>query len=241
MVRFGLDLDKLRGEKAPLYHRYEGRTTPQDAYVAMTEDGEVSAYYSGEIGKAIPMDVWNGRTLRWRVNPQLRGDALVEALIDKSTLALLGRIHAGHSVKWDGRNHVGRLTDDARDASFELECTLDRLSGDPDNLAVVLDVEEWLWSANSLTDVWPERESLDEVVERLKNEVEDDPRLVVDGDFRESLLARAEWYFKNVDYPIGRVHLDALLADGRITEDERSEYIRDYEIGDSVGDTQEPL
>ena len=31
------------------------------------------------------------------------------------------RIHAGHSVEWDGSNHVGRLTQDAVDASYALE------------------------------------------------------------------------------------------------------------------------
>lgn len=46
-----------------------------------------------------------------------------------SHVEVLERIASGHSSEWDGSNHVGRLTDDARQALEYLEADLDSYGG----------------------------------------------------------------------------------------------------------------
>ncbi|MFW6312573.1 MAG: hypothetical protein ACOC2N_01650, partial [Spirochaetota bacterium] len=52
---------------APLYHQYDGQTTPQPAYLELTEDGEAWVDYSPEIGGAVPARVYDGRDQRWAI------------------------------------------------------------------------------------------------------------------------------------------------------------------------------
>ena len=49
-----LNLDNLLGDdRAPLYLKYPRQTNAQPAYVMLDEDGNASAYASGEIGNEI--------------------------------------------------------------------------------------------------------------------------------------------------------------------------------------------
>jgi len=90
----------------------------------------------------VPMDVWHGRVLRWGIARNVSGEAVTDAL--EALRPQLKRIAAGHEVSWDGSNHVGRLTDDARDASHEIEAALDELEADLD----VQDAWDWVDGGN---------------------------------------------------------------------------------------------
>lgn len=115
-----LKIDNLRtGELAPLYHRYPIQIKPQPAYVTMDDDGVVEVRSDGKIGCGVPLSVWHGVTRRFRVYPCVSADALANYL-ESDGLSLLERIHAGHSVEWDGSNHVGKLTSDAFAAREQL-------------------------------------------------------------------------------------------------------------------------
>lgn len=135
-----LDIDNLT-EGAALYHVYPGQSRPQTAHVQLDGGGRVTADWNGEIGNAVPMDVWNGRTLRWAVSPYLSGPALAEALASPEVAALLEAVAAGHDEEWNGSNHVGTLTPEAREASERLGELLDRLADDA-NLAELSDDED---------------------------------------------------------------------------------------------------
>ena len=115
------DLDALRAKAAPVYHRYPQQISAQPAYIEMDEDGAVSVDWDSSIGNGVPMSVWHNRTLRWSIPNTLTGAALADFLGRDDVQALLERVHAGHSVAWDGSNHVGRLTQDAADAGDDLE------------------------------------------------------------------------------------------------------------------------
>lgn len=136
--------DNLRGEAAPLYHKYPREFNPQPAYIEMDEDGEVRADYSGEIGNAVPMYVWHRRTLRWRIDAAANGDSLADFLESDEARALLERIHAGHEVDWDGNNHSGSLDDDAQAASDELDSILEEDWQRPYDTTEVWDAANWL-------------------------------------------------------------------------------------------------
>lgn len=91
MSTITIHTDTLRGHAAPLYHQYPQQSQPQPAYIEITEDGDVSAGYSGEIGGAVPMAVWHHRTLRVPVHAAMRWESVgcVDGPLATSGLPLL--------------------------------------------------------------------------------------------------------------------------------------------------------
>lgn len=82
-----LDTGKLH----PLYVHYDGQVWPQPAYVEFdTRTGDLSADWNGEIGNAVPMDVWKDIRLRWSIAYE-HTEAEINALLDE--------IASG--IKWD--------------------------------------------------------------------------------------------------------------------------------------------
>jgi hypothetical protein len=95
--------------------------------VELDEDGactiSVDSKHSSDNG--VPFSVWHGRTLRWTNESSQGASAVVdgyalEALRDKIA-PLISIVSIGHRTKWDGNNMVGRLTDEAAEASDEIE------------------------------------------------------------------------------------------------------------------------
>lgn len=180
--------DNLRGELAPLYRRFSGQFQPQPAYVHLGEDGNVHADYCGIIGAGQPMDVWHGRTRRWGVNPEVNGDQIADLLESDKVRALLERVHAGLSIEWDGSNYVGRLTDDAREASAALE----RIFEDETRA-----VDGGVWRAGDwidplgADDLLKKGEGLVDAAERLVAEAKDEKAAIEGG--KGDMLDAIEW------------------------------------------------
>lgn len=214
--------ENLRGEIAPLYHRYQNQTNAQPAYVELDEDGVVSASYNPEIGSphAIPFSVFHRRDLRWGVANAIRGDALADYLESDEARALLERIHAGHDIEWDGNNNVGKLSDDAARAEIDFEAALQALGEDDSNMGAVWEVGEWLEN-DSLYSFWPEGKTLSEAVEYVEKCAEHD-RIELDGDIERYLLDRAESANERGKCYKPEV-LAALHADGRHPVDENGD------------------
>lgn len=210
-------LATLRAELAPLFYRYPRQTAPQPAYVQLDEAGDVTAGHSGEIGGGVPAHVWHGRALRWSVPASVRGDVLAD-LLAGDALPLLQRVHAGHSVQWDGNNHRGDLDDDARAASDELSALLSDLHDEADNVPV-WDVADWLFSNCTLPDHWHNQPLADAVAE-IEAEARSE-RVALDGDIARCLLDWAERSFdEGGNDSLTPVHLAELVAAGRITQDQ---------------------
>lgn len=106
------------GTRRPLLKWYPRQNSPQSAHMEMDENGNVSVSWNAEIGNAVPMTVWNRRTIRVLIHAELTPGDIDELLDDVADL--LEAIHAGHTVEWDGSNHVGQLTDDADAALYDL-------------------------------------------------------------------------------------------------------------------------
>lgn len=213
-------IEALATEAAPLYRHYAGQCQAQDAYIEIDEDGAIDAGYNAEIGNRVPVCVWYGCTLRFRAPQNLSGRGLL-ALVEEHR-ELFARVNAGHIVEWDGSNHVGRLTDDAREAKNELEDTLYQQPGD----VTICDADEYLWSNCSLADHWSEG-SIDAVVERIGKYAASEGDIIT-GDIRESLLARAENMLDERPETLARCHIDALLAEGRLDAEQAAEWIAEY-------------
>lgn len=137
-------IQKLEG-RTTLYHWYSGQTEPQRCYLELDCDkATLRADWNSEIGNAVPMDVWNGRTRRYSI-PCLNDDAanrLIEEL-----LPLAEQIVAGYELRWDGHNQRGHLSEDAQDAELQLERIVEEWDADESELVRVVDADDYF--ANS--------------------------------------------------------------------------------------------
>lgn len=111
-------------EVSDLYLRYRGQTSQQPCYVQLDCESEtLSAEVDTAIGPGTPVRVWHGRAIRWSI-PALTESA-AEGLLEE-ILPLAQRIIDGYECRWDGRNHVGRLTEDAQEADEAIRDLCDR-------------------------------------------------------------------------------------------------------------------
>lgn len=92
-----------------LYCLYPSQATPQPVYLYLSEDGEVWADRSGEIGYSVPVSVADLRTLRYGLPANITGRGIYEILTDERVLRLLQTVHDGHVVDWNGSRLTGRL------------------------------------------------------------------------------------------------------------------------------------
>jgi hypothetical protein len=86
-------------------------------YLTLDEDGELT--YGTEVrvgGDGTSMAVWLKRALRFEVHPSTDLTELHTALTGELA-ALLDRVHAGHTVIFDGSNRSGSLTANADEAA----------------------------------------------------------------------------------------------------------------------------
>ena len=133
-----LDLD----DPTALYCQYPRQHQPQPCYVELDCDhNTIGADYSGEIGGSVPARVWHNRVLRWSI-PALTASA-ANNLLDEIA-PLCERLLVGYSCDWDGSNHVGRLTDAARDIEQQVEALLYAHDWSDDDLVQVWSAGDWL-------------------------------------------------------------------------------------------------
>lgn len=207
-------IEAMRDAEAPLYHQYPRECMPQPAYIEMDEDGVVSAEWDVETANAVPMAVWNSRTLRFPLRPNISGHSLYDLVMGEKVMGLLERIHAGHTVAWDGNNNSGSLDDDAIEAQYALERLLDDAPQDIE----VWEAAEWLFSTNTLLATWDGKKGIDEVVSDC--EVYRDVGSIIIGDLKSAILDEAHQVFENEETGLTDLHLSTLVEAGRITQDQ---------------------
>ena len=137
---------------------------------------------SHDIGGTLE-SVYHRRQHEYRVDKQVDATRF-RAWLEKHS-DLLRRICDGHTVEWDGSNHVGRLTDDAREASEELQHLLHpagRPYGFDTDLPThdIVIVEASMHLAPSRTEVIDEfgitADTTEERLEEIAHELEDEAR-----------------------------------------------------------------
>ena len=136
----------------PLFHQYDGQFEPQPAYLEIDlESGVVEVDYSGEIGSAVPVRVWNEIVRRYSINPDLTADEL-NWLLDLIE-PLAKQVLAGADIRWDGSNYRGYLDSaEADDADAEIERICDQWSTDSGGVWTAADVFQ-NFSAEETTDI----------------------------------------------------------------------------------------
>jgi hypothetical protein len=99
-----LKIHKLDDDSVELYHKYPGQANPQPVYISLDcRTGELSVDWSGEIGRSMPMSVYNKLTLRWEITP-VKGYAanrLMDHIADNCQLILDGSKSEEEIIAWD--------------------------------------------------------------------------------------------------------------------------------------------
>lgn len=147
--------------------------------------------------------------------PGLTGAQIAAAV--EAALPLFERVHAGHTVEFDGSNMGGVLTEDAADASAELEAVLEKLRSEVN----VWSAADWLWNTDNLLSVWPDGTTLDDAVRDAQPH---DPADVVEDDIRGAILKEAASYASQPRAGLTQWHLGELVAAGAITPGQAAEY-----------------
>lgn len=233
------DIANLLESPAPLHCQYEGQYNLQPAYVGLSEDGKVTADYSGEIGNSKPMSVWLGRDLEMSVDPRVSGRDLHEYLLAEGR-PLLARIHAGHEVGWDGNNMRGQLSEDAQDAQKELEEGL-RVLGE-NRCLDVCSVEDYLFMGGTRIGEYWTNQTLEALVASTLEEIDmlDADIVVEDADadtVREAFIkAAVDEVDEGSRCRLSRHVARSLYALGKITLPQYAEYIADHDDPQDEGE-----
>jgi len=175
-----------------LCHRYPGQTEPQPARLVI-DPQEQTAYaeYNPESGNGVSMAIWHGRELTCCLSPYVDEGQLTDYL-EGDAQRLLEAICDGHTVDWDGNNHVGRLTDEAAEALDALEQRLGRL---PDS--EYCEADDWLQDLDIPAELESHAGDVDALVSALISECEDAKVRLIGGceavaDYVRGRMAVAE-------------------------------------------------
>lgn len=174
-ITYRLDHIANSKAKAPLYYCPPGQCSPMPALITLDQSGEVYAYHRQCDGT--PADEWNGRTLTWRVDPQVSGKWLAEWLQEPETRAALQSIHDKHEAG-----------EDCYDAATEFEQQLQSAQ----EYAPMVEV----WKAFD----WIENESLDRLIEAgsiraWAEEIEDNvaDNVQLEGNIVDAIIEKIEY------------------------------------------------
>jgi hypothetical protein len=184
MSTIKINVSNLRAETAPLYCMYPSQVNAQPAYIELGEGGEISASYSGEIGNAVPVTVWNGRDTRVAVSNSVSGDALADYLESPEFLELAEKYYAGHSIEWDGSNHIGTTTIEAQQALDDIEQAASQLDD-----AEIYDASQWLDGCAVLPELLEEGSVLNLVG---RYECAADANQIINGNLAEEICRRVD-------------------------------------------------
>lgn len=143
------------GPLHPLYMLYPRQTTPQPAYLELDPTGDqatLSCGWSGEIGRCLPVRVWDGRVLRWPVPADLSRTEIKNLLSGVAPLAEIVSAGAGHTLGYSGQRQptwsdaasceaarIEAICSELFDSEIGRSCLWD---GDPDT-GGVWDAADW--------------------------------------------------------------------------------------------------
>lgn len=221
MSKVTFNLESIKGQPCALYCKYDGQINPQNAYVTIGEDGEVTADYTSDIGNSgTPMNVWHGKAYRFRVSSTVNADLLADWLEGEEAKPLLERLHAGHTTEWDGNNYRGKLTEDASEAHDDFERALENFGNNTD--VKIWDAGDWIGEAN-LSDLWPEGKTAQQAADDLIASAKQDGIYIHDSTLK-ALLNYAESRFDDEgDDDLRADQVAELVAADLITQEQADE------------------
>ena len=209
----------IEGE-IPVHLHYPGQFEPQPAHIYLTEDGELGASVSGEIGTAIPMLEFHGRTLTWTIPGNVRGEYLRQFLADPEIVELFEKVHQGQSIEWDGHNLIGRLTPEASEATDKISDEIERFFTE-ETVVDVMTLKDFLLMNDPPEKVLRHELSgrtVDEAIASIIEEMALDEEVIIEDlspeGVADTFVRLAEYALENGDHSLSRSQYDDLIAHG---------------------------
>ena len=79
MTTLRINLNLKPTDRLPIHAHYDGQHYPQQSGLELdTRTGELTTFINGEVGNAVPEDVWNNIVLRFAVSPYASARAIAE-------------------------------------------------------------------------------------------------------------------------------------------------------------------
>lgn len=124
--------------------------------------------------------LWHGRNLSCKIAGH-PAELEITNYLNGEGQALMQTVCNGHSVEWDGSNHVGHMTDDALAAWDELQADLENIT----DYYSLIDLHEWMSGDVEITGEETDGE-LQSLAEDIIGEAAEDG-VILDGDVLEYL------------------------------------------------------
>jgi hypothetical protein len=158
----------------PEYDPYKRTGQPSATVIELDPERRLITVDQEYDSGSTSFDRWNGIVLYWRVDGHPQEDDVRRWIEDH--IADWETICAGHSVEWNGNNHVGRMTDEASEAEAAIDRELTEgwpPAFDPEQGWSLWDARDWL---QDMPSGWSPAGRSDEQLEALAAGIEDDAR-----------------------------------------------------------------
>lgn len=173
----------------PIYYRRQGECQSARALLHLDPEADPPRLYltTGRYqGDGTPVKEWHDRAYTWPVSEYLSASDC-EWLLDR-VAPLARRIVEGYGSHWDGGNYRGELTEDAREASQEIQWLCDETESD--GSMTVWEPGDWIADSDLLDLIRPV-ETLYAACRRITREAIADG-VYLDGDLERALRRRVE-------------------------------------------------
>lgn len=95
-------------------YQYPGQFRPQQAYIELDpSDKTLRCDWNGEIGNAVPFDVYHGRVLRFSFHPSAKLRDVRDTM--RAIAPACAEMVKAYDERWDGNNFRGVWKEDLRD------------------------------------------------------------------------------------------------------------------------------
>ena len=129
-------------DDAELFLHLPRQGKAQPCYIHIdTSRGAMWADVDATLGGMVSFDIWHGRELRYSIPSGLTAES-ANALMDRIA-PLADRVLAGASIMWNGHDHVGKFSDDASEASDEIERICAEMEPAPSDTIIEWDAESF--------------------------------------------------------------------------------------------------
>ena len=210
-----VNFDAKTAERFPVYCKYDNQIEAQPAFISLDlRTGVIDADYSGEIGSAVPADVWARKVLRFQINPMMHKDQ-IESLINEYSDTFNKIMLINESEKYEELTEIEQETSD-------------QLSGEELDSFIVDDLEDWIMNFR-----WPESgETLRTYVAAVaETDGEDNhyfPEKLTDLEYLKGsiLVIWADWLYSGEEIPVHVAKM--LLNEGTCTGSEWMDELREF-------------
>jgi hypothetical protein len=196
------------GTRAPLFHQYPLQHNPQRAYLDFNPESDqltLTAGYNGEIGNAIPANVWNRKILRFSIEPATCESDLDSLGQNEELESLLKEIVAGRESDWQRGCYTEQAEYAIRSVESLLESELDTIA--------VWDSIEWIANCDSIVNDLADAGSIEKLADDCKPDHSSD--FVVFGDLEEAVAKVAAGRLERKDpsdYTVKELRAAEILA-----------------------------